>query len=72
MKLVLASIALIVATIAVGVGCGPKEKYCYEDMDTCAHVKGKIDQDAMFEATPDADASGICYNASGMEVPCPG
>jgi|GEM_PF-3190259 hypothetical protein len=73
MKLVLAGITLLVATIAVGVGCGPKETYCYEQMDTCEHVKKAIEQDAEWEAPPDADAlSQTCFNSTGQEIQCPG
>jgi len=73
MKLLFAGITLFVATIALGMGCGPKEKYCYEDMDTCAHVKAKIEADAMWEAEPDADAlAGHCYDNNGVEIPCGG
>lgn len=70
MKLVLVGITLLVATIAVGVGCGPKEKYCYAEMDTCEHVK---ERDAApvddMDAQPEASA-GHCFNASGAEIPC--
>jgi len=49
MKLVLAGFALLVVTISVGVGCGPKEKYCYEEMDTCENVKRGIEADDLCE-----------------------
>jgi len=73
MKLVLAGISLLVATVAVGVGCGPKEKYCYQDMETCAEKERAVEADAMWKPDADAEAaSGVCYNASGMEIPCTG
>lgn len=73
MKLVLAGITLLVATIAVGVACGPKETYCYENMDTCAHVKAAIEQDAKWKPEPDAEASaGHCFDSNGVEIPCSG
>jgi len=73
MKLVFAGIALLIATVAVGVGCGPKETYCYEDKDTCEHVKRMKEADAMWEAPPVPDAlAGHCYDNNGVEIPCPG
>jgi len=73
MKLVLAGFALLVVTISVGVGCGPKEKYCYEEMDTCENVKRGIEADAMFMPEVDGEASsGVCFDNSGKEIPCGG
>jgi len=71
MKLIWVGIALLVATISVGVGCGPKEKYCYEEMETCSQRAGMIAADAAWEATPDADApAGTCFNSTGDPIPC--
>jgi len=74
MKLVLAGITLLVATIAIGVGCGPKETYCYADMETCRAAAAAVKQDAEFEAQPDAEASaGPCFNpVTGEEIMCGG
>lgn len=73
MKLVFAGIALLVAMIGVGVGCGPKETYCYEDKDTCEHVKRMKEADAMWMPEPDADASSAhCFDNNGVEIPCGG
>ena len=73
MKLVWVSLGLLVAVISVGVACGPTGKYCYADMDTCANVQGKIEQDAKWEAPPpDAAATGTCFDNNGKEIPCGG
>lgn len=72
MKLVLVGITLLVATIAVGVGCGPKEKYCYEEMDTCRAAAAAVKQDAetpLDDGAVEASA-GHCFNAAGVEIPC--
>lgn len=73
MKLVLAGITLLVATIAIGVGCGPTEKYCYQDMDTCEHVEKAKEADAMWKPEPDAEAStGTCFDSEGGVIACAG
>jgi hypothetical protein len=73
MKLVWVGIFLLLATVGIGVGCGPKEKYCFQEMDTCRNVENAILADAMWEATPDADASssgGPCFDNNGVQIPC--
>jgi len=73
MKLVLAGFILLVATIAVGVGCGPKETYCYEDKETCAAKAAEVKADAMYMPEADAEQStGHCFDNAGNDVPCPG
>jgi len=71
MKLIWVGIGLLVATISVGVGCGPKEKYCYNEQELCSQVAGQMAADAAWEATPDADATTAnCFNTAGDPVPC--
>jgi len=72
MKLIWVGIALLVATVSVGVGCGPKEKYCYEEGKRCSEVAGAIALDAAWEAPP-PDAM-VCMNftvdGGSVVVPC--
>ena len=74
MKIVWVGIVLLVSTVAVGVGCGPKEKYCYDEKLPCSQVKAAIDMDAAYEAPPpDADAGQVCTSqVTGEDIPCPG
>ena len=74
MKLVLVGINLLVATIAVGVGCGPKEKYCYAEMETCAAAAAGVKQDADTPLGTDAEeaSAGHCFDSTGSEIPCNG
>lgn len=73
MKLVWVGIGLLVGLITVGVACGPKGKYCYQDMEPCDIKAGEVRMDALWEAAPpDADAEITCIGTNGQTIPCSG
>ena len=73
MKLVWVGIALLVGIVGITVGCGPKEKFCYQEGKTCSDVAGDMAQEAL--EVPDADASDdapctMPSSETGLPVPC--
>jgi len=62
MKLVLLGIVLVSALLSVGVACGPKEKYCYLEGDSCDNAQRAKDeaerQRQLAEAGMDGPDSG--------------
>jgi hypothetical protein len=73
MKLVLAAVGLFVSLATVGIACGPKEKFCYAEGETCEQVKRDKEQaDRQSEASDAADAEKICVDNNGNIIPCAG
>ena len=72
MKLVLVALGLLVSLATVGIACGPKEKYCYEEGLTCEMVKAQRAQDErQTDASDAADACPIKFDpVTGARIPC--
>lgn len=69
MKMVWVGIGLLIVTVSVGVACGPKEKYCYDEKLPCSAVKAAMIEDLLWEAPPaDAEAGQTCFAVDG--APC--
>jgi hypothetical protein len=74
MKLVLIATGLFVALLGVGIACGPKEKFCYQEGKPCEVVKAENEHQ---EAQVDIDDSGevgmTCIDqVTGKIIPCDG
>jgi hypothetical protein len=72
MKRVLVSLGLFLSLATVGMGCGPKEKYCYLEGTTCREEAAKRDAASnQSDASDAAEAGKVCYDNNGHEIPCP-
>jgi hypothetical protein len=72
MKFVWVGIGLLLSTVSLGVGCGPKEKYCYLEKEPCSQRAGEIKLDGMYEAPEEAveDGPGCISQTTGLPIPC--
>jgi hypothetical protein len=72
MKLVLSALALLVSLASIGIACGPKEKFCYDEGMTCEMVKAAKEQADRQSEASDAGEE-VCpmrFDEHGKLIPC--
>lgn len=67
MKTMWIAFGLLTAVISVGVACGPKEKFCYEEGETCVQRGKEIEMDAAWEAPEVVETLKTCFTDAGVK-----
>lgn len=67
MKIALVAAGMLVTLATLGLACGPKETFCYEEGLPCREI---VQPPPRTDAGSDADRQGSCFDNLGVEIPC--
>lgn len=67
MKLILSAVGLFVATLSLGLACGPRETFCYAENELCRDV---VKSPPQSDASDGPDGKRYCFDNLGNPVEC--